>query len=237
MKSLTSDWLTNDLLDLEYKQYILLGYLQGIKSEFDRACLYPPLSDLQSQFRQLSMLQANWDALESSFPREASHIDPNQLELVYQPKFQLSDAVQVVEELIAYALPQIERVMEEGIALLDFVAEQVEAEPVGVIPLYDREGYLFLREPKRWVSIYRYRVSRIHDEKEAFHRIQTTFIARESMDLHQSWRGMKLRLVRQFEELPNPATFLVGSSLQFPMQPTLLPVAKQMVLQQLSLSA
>ena len=38
---LNSTWLTDGLIDLEYKKYVLLAYLKNARDSFDRVELYP----------------------------------------------------------------------------------------------------------------------------------------------------------------------------------------------------
>jgi hypothetical protein len=41
MNQLNRDWLTQGLIDFEYKKYVLLGYLKTVKGSFSRVELYP----------------------------------------------------------------------------------------------------------------------------------------------------------------------------------------------------
>jgi hypothetical protein len=41
MESLKDNWLTDGLIDFEYKQYMLLAYFKSVKESFNRVELYP----------------------------------------------------------------------------------------------------------------------------------------------------------------------------------------------------
>ncbi len=42
MESLKDNWLTEGLIDFEYKKYVLLAYMKRVKESFGRVELYPP---------------------------------------------------------------------------------------------------------------------------------------------------------------------------------------------------
>jgi hypothetical protein len=41
MEKLKENWLTEGLIDFEYKKYVLLAYLKSVKESFSRVELYP----------------------------------------------------------------------------------------------------------------------------------------------------------------------------------------------------
>ena len=50
MRNLEKDWLTAGLVDFEYKKYVLLAYLQSVKTNFKEQKLYLDLVDLLAVF-------------------------------------------------------------------------------------------------------------------------------------------------------------------------------------------
>ena len=57
MKKLSSNWFVEGLQDFEYKKYVLLAYLQGVKQAFDQALLYPVFSELIAHYQDLHAFQ------------------------------------------------------------------------------------------------------------------------------------------------------------------------------------
>ena len=53
MEKLSKDWLTQGLIDFEYKKYVLMAYLQRVKTSFERIELYPFMADLVFHYRNL----------------------------------------------------------------------------------------------------------------------------------------------------------------------------------------
>ncbi|MFM6350079.1 MAG: hypothetical protein ACKPFK_33810, partial [Dolichospermum sp.] len=72
MDKLDSNWLTQGLIDFEYKKYVLLAYFKTVKESFTRVQLYPFLSDLVFHYRNLQTLKNNKSLLRESFPKKLS---------------------------------------------------------------------------------------------------------------------------------------------------------------------
>ena len=72
MEKLSKDWLTQGLVDFEYKKYLLLAYLQTVKKSFSKVELYPFLSDLVFHYRNLVAVKENKALIRDSFPKEIS---------------------------------------------------------------------------------------------------------------------------------------------------------------------
>ena len=51
ISNLNRDWVTEGNLDVEYKKYLLLAYLQFVQQNFSQKKLYPPLSELIEHYR------------------------------------------------------------------------------------------------------------------------------------------------------------------------------------------
>ena len=57
MERLKHDWLTEGLMDFEYKKYILLAYLKDIREKFNKSQLYPFLSELIFHYNNLQKIK------------------------------------------------------------------------------------------------------------------------------------------------------------------------------------
>ena len=72
MEKLSKDWLTQGLIDFEYKKYVLLAYLKTVKQSFGKVELYPFLADLVLHYRNLTAVKENKALFRESFPKELS---------------------------------------------------------------------------------------------------------------------------------------------------------------------
>lgn len=235
MTNLKHDWLTDGMIDYEYKKYVLLAYLQDIRKRFDASELFPFLSDLIMHYRNLQQVKANKELYYENFPKSISKADFEKLQFTYKRIIHDDEVMSELEEIIGFALPQLENTIEEGKELYDLVEEHLEVEEVGLSPIYKNEGYfLFNQDAARDVKVYRYQLSVFERADEKYRAMNTTFIADDFKDISRTFEQIKLDLVRRFKELPNPATFCVVSKLRFPLPQTILPVAKRIILRRLA---
>jgi len=238
MERLSQDWLTQGLIDFEYKKYVLLAYLKSVKRSFDRVELYPFLADLVFHYRNLLAVKENKALIRESFPREISHEEFRKLELRYKELVEDDAIMNELEEIIEFSLPQIKSSLQEGSVIYEYVESQCEIAPIGVTPLYAKEGYLFVTlPPEKETAIYRYQVSIFEDSQDQLRSLNTEFIERvEKHPLH-TYERLKLELIRRFKNMPNPATYLILSKVRVPFTETLMPVAKRLFVKHISMSA
>ena len=84
MERLEENWITDGLVDFEYKKYILLAYLRDIRQKFSKTLLYPYLADMVFHYRNMITLRDNKPILFDSFPKEISRADFKKLKIVYK---------------------------------------------------------------------------------------------------------------------------------------------------------
>ena len=162
MEKLKHDWLTDGLIDFEYKKYILLSYLQNVKNSFDKTELYPHLADLVHHYQNLVALKENKESLTKNFPAKAEGLDMKKLEIIYHELIQDDEIMKELGDIIEYAVPMFKNSLEEGKEIYEFVERNCELSPVGLLPLYVDEGYLFIHTSTSLdTSIYRYQVTLI----------------------------------------------------------------------------
>ncbi len=238
MDTLKDNWLTEGLIDFEYKKYVLLAYLKRVKESFGRVELYPQLSDLIFHYRNLQALQENKSMILESFPKELSLENLKMLELNYRKIIEDDAVMKEIESILEFALPQLKDSMNEGSSIYEFVESKCELTPVGVIPLFANHGYMFITQPpENEAFVYRYQVTVYQNSTETLRGLQTEFIRTTQYDLAHTYEQIKLTLIRQFADMPNPATFLILSKMKFPYQQTLVPVAKRLLVKHLTLKS
>jgi hypothetical protein len=232
---LSKDWLTQGLIDFEYKKYVLMAYLQTVRKSFGRVELYPFLADLVFHYRNLIAVKENKTLIRDSFPKEISLEEFKKLELSYRELVKDDAMMEEIESIIEFALPRIQDSLQEGTVIYDYVESQCEISPVGVTPLYANEGYLFVTQPpERETNVYRYQVSIFEDSKEQLRSLNTQFVESVDKNLVNTYERIKLDLIRRYRDLPNPAAFLVLSKTKFPFAETLMPVAKRLFVKHIS---
>ncbi|NJM26436.1 MAG: hypothetical protein HC859_14115 [Bacteroidia bacterium] len=238
MDKLSKDWLTQGLIDFEYKKYVLLAYLKTVKASFDRIELYPFLADLVFHYRNLMAVKENKELIRDAFPKEISLEELRKLELSYQQLVEDDGVMSELGSIIEFAIPQIKGSLKEGSVIYDFVESKCEISPVGVTPLYAKEGYLFVTQhPERETSVYRYQMSIFEDSQEQLRSLNTMFVETFSKTPATTYERLKLDLIKNYSDLPNPAAYLILSKAKFPFSETLMPVAKRLFVKHLSQAA
>lgn len=234
MGLLKHNWLTDHIIDFEYKQYILLAYLQRVKSSFSELCLFPELSDLIYHYRNLMHYIENKEIIDENLPADVKGVDIQQMKLMYEAILQDDEMMEILNDIVAYALPMFEDAIYEGRELYEIVEEHIRMDTVGIVPLYNKEGYFVLTdEDTEEASIYRYDLSSIEKPDETFRTISSSLLKKVKKSKYDGFEDLKLELINDHEELPVPAIYRFHSTLQVPHEQTFLPVTKRILLKEL----
>src|SRR6056297_577998 len=226
---LTIDLFTNVQDDLEKRQYVILGALKKISEQFQFYKIYPHLSRLIELRRILMEVIAGIYDLRSKFPKQISKLDWVNRVIEHEVIFTSGTDISSVEDLIEWALPRIENVIEEGVAIYKFVESELTVEQVGILPEYKDEGYLFVPDnQKKSLNLFRFEVSIFQNTHDQYRALKTQFLKYLEQDrIKLSPGSVKLDLIREESELPNPATYAFDTELDFPFETTIFPVAKR----------
>ncbi|NNC95840.1 MAG: hypothetical protein HKN92_09785 [Chitinophagales bacterium] len=228
MNKLNPNWLTEGLLDLEYKKYVLLAYLKDIEHNFNENKLYPFLGDLIFHYNNLNTLKNKKEIAANSFPSKISKIDFENFKIEYEKLMDDSDSLEVIQDILEFAIPKVHNHLKEGKQIYEFVEEQMEIEPVGVVPLNNELGYLMLRSGnERQTNVFEYTITIFESAEEQFRGIKTTYIDTFEVNLSNTLENVKIHLIKKFRKFTNPATYIINSKTAFPFQETLMPVAKR----------
>lgn len=235
MKHLSDNWLTEGLVDFEYKKYLLLAYLKFISGSFQKVELYPALGDLVRHYRNLTSILEKKESLSGNFPEKLEGIDASSFTLKFRRVIEDDEVMEAIAEIVDFGLPKMKERLEEGKELYDYVEKQCELAPVGVMPLYAREGYFFVSgHHHKDVQIHRYQITVFEHFQEKMRGIHSTHLRTIQRGLADTYENIKRALTKEHTDLPNPATFLIQTRMSFPDEPTLIPVARRMLVQYVS---
>ena len=231
MESLSQNWITEKHIDLEYKKYILLAYLQQVESRFEETYLYPYMSELIMHYRNVIDLKKNKENLYSNFSSRLSGIDLNAFKLIYDKLSADDELMQQLESIIDFSIPQFEKYLNEGKRIYEFVEKHIQFNPVGIIPIRISEGYLFLNAGQsKETRVYSYEVTLIENPDDRYRAIHTAYICSYEKGITTTYENIKSELLRINKLLPNPATYAFECELQIPVEATFLPIAKRMMM-------
>lgn len=236
MQALTLEHFLKADSDFETAQYQVLGGLQTFRHAFANNHIYPYLGGLVKLYHTLHSIVGQIDDLRDAAPAQLTGIDLEAGALHYERGELSDDQIAFVEDLIRWALPHLQQAIEEGRTIYEFVEEHLELEEVGIVPSYLEEGYLFV--PDRQTSslhVLQYSLSVFTDAGERYRSLKTVHVKSVfRRNITPSPQSLKLELLSEKRDLPNPATYAFESELDFPFDTTMLPVAKRKLIRYLS---
>ncbi|AFK04948.1 hypothetical protein Emtol_3822 [Emticicia oligotrophica DSM 17448] len=235
MEKLSETWMVDGTIDFETKKYTLLAYLQKVKFYFDNTKVYPQLADLFFHNNNLVSFKENKNYLKEHFPKRFSGIQIENLELVYEEIISDNNLMQEIEEIIHYASNRFKNAISVGSEIYDFVESKISISPVGILPLKTDEGYFLLANGKqKGTKVYSYRMTLFERHNEKYRSLSTTYISEWERGFVNSYENIKLNLIKQQKHLPNPAVYSIETEMTFPLEETLLPIAKRTLVQFIS---
>lgn len=238
MKKLSETWFAEGYIDFELKKYTLLAYLKEINKYFDENKLYPQLSDLVFHYNNLVAFRENKKYLQEQFPKKLTGIQIEKLQVLYEQMIADNDLMQELEEIINYSVSQIKTTLTSGTEIYEFVEDKLNIAPIGIIPLDIQEGYFFLSAGNsKATRVYQYQLSIFEKHDEKYRSMKTSYVDILTRSMVNTYENMKSELIRNRTEMPNPAVYCIETALAFPVEETLLPIAKRCLVKYLTPAA
>lgn len=238
MKQLSETWFAEGFIDFELKKYTLLSYLQQVSVCFNENKLYPQLSDLIFHYNNLVAFRENKRFLQEQFPKKVSGLQLERLQLLYEQMIEDNEVMQELEDIINFSAGEMKTTISSGAEIYDFVEGKITISPVGLVPLDIQEGYFFLSAGNsRSTRVYHYRLSIFEKHDEKFRSMKTAFLQNEERSLASTYESIKQQLIRHHSQLPHPAVYSIETEYNFPIEETLLPVAKRSLVKYISTAA
>lgn len=232
---LLDNWLTDGLIDFEYKKYIVLAYLEHAKTAFESRKLYPTFSDLIFHYKNLIHVRDGKELLYQNFPKELSRADFEKLEMTYRKIVEDDEVMQTLTEIIFFAIPKFENLLESGKEVYEMLASQIELEPIGLFPIVPDQGYVFLAPYKQKETlIYQYQTTIFESPEERYRGISMKFIESMRKGIVNTYENMKLSLIKRGQPITNPAVFLVSAKVPCPLEEAFLPISKRKLMEHIA---
>ncbi len=238
MKQLSDTWFAEGYIDFELKKYTLLAYLQEISKFFNESKLYPQLSDLIFHYNNIVAFRENKKHLQDHFPKKLTGVQIEKLQTLYEQMIDDDDLMQELEEIINYSAGEMKTTISNGAEIYEFVENKLTITPVGLVPLDIQEGYFFLSSGNtKSTHVYHYRLSFFEKHDEKYRSIRTVYIDMMQRSMINTYENIKYDLIKKRNGLPNPAVYSIETELTFPVEETLLPVAKRSLVKFIAMAA
>src|ERR1044071_4674814 len=228
MKALSETWFAEGYIDFELKKYTLLAYLQEVGKYFNQNKLYPQLADVIFHYNNIIAFRENKKFLQEHFPKQLNDINLQKLQLVYERMIEDDELMKELEDIIQYSAKKIKTTIKNGAEIYEFVEARLTIAPVGLIPLDINEGYLLICDGRYNTTVaYQYRLTIFEKHDEKYRGIRTDYVHKWMRTVSNSPGNIKAELIRNRKELPNPAVYNIETELAYPLEETLLPIAKR----------
>ena len=238
MKTLSETWFADGYIDFELKKYTLLAYLQEINRYFNENKLYPQLADIIFHYNNLAAFRENKRYLQEQFPKKFTGVQLQKLELLYEQMIGDDELMEELEQIINYSTERMKRTISSGTEIYEYVEDNINIFPVGLVPLDLQEGYFFLNQgSNRDTRVYQYRLSIFEKHDEKYRSIRTEYVDCWERNIVNTYENIKAELIRKKNQLPNPAVYSIETTLTFPIEETLLPVAKRCLVRYITQNA
>jgi hypothetical protein len=232
---LSETWFMEGYIDFELQKYRLLAYIQDVRKFFNQTKLYPQLSDIVAHYNNLIAFRNNKQLMQEGFPKKIDKIDADRLEVVYERMLSETELMQELEDITEFALAQMKGTINEGAEIYEFIEKQMLVEPVGIMPLYKNEGYVFLRYGGHTeVRVYNYTITIFEHKDDKYKGIKLEYLDCRTKNLANTYEQIKIDIIREIRTLPNPAVYKVEFPTTVPFAETLLPVAKRVLVRHIA---
>ena len=230
MEKISADsFIYQAIHDSEQCQYRAMEYLKQCRKGFSSNKLYPALAELIELAKGLENFLDSTQSFQSQLPQSIKSIDLENQEIVYEPHYAKHSELVRVEEQVQWMLPLLKRLIDEGARIYDFVEESINVAGVGVLPMYKNEGYCIVPEHRLYlIHFLYYQLSLYTSGEEKYRTLKTNIVDSLHQPLVQySPITLKRQFMQSHREMPNPATYVCETDLDFPLQETILPVVKR----------
>lgn len=201
--------------DLESSKYLLLNKLRLSEKELNETRLYPTYQMLINIYTQLADIMKNHNRI---FNKE--YTDALSEQEMDEKMMLINNELEKSFELMHWAFAHLNRVIEQGRAIYDFVDRSITIEPIGINSDYNKDGYFILPDNRgRLIRILKY-------SRNLYKVLKTKEVGSREMKLITIPNEV-LRNYMISDDIINQIIYMLDTELDFSYGQTILPVAKR----------
>ena len=231
MKALTLNTFTSSVDDIELSQYKILSSLKDYQAEFNKNKLFPALSELTYLYSTLEELLVHKSCFDLLLPSGISSRNRNKnnfIEIVDQS----TEQGDYVYDLIKWALPIIQNLIDEAHIIYHFVLDNISIKQK-VISDYDhKSGYLLVPDNlNSQINVYKFdTVENFRDNKSNL-ILHTDYLqSTKLVNLPSITWYIEKELKNKYHSEENTSSYLCQTDLDFPYNETMFPLVKTKLL-------
>lgn len=227
MKKLSPDWFVEPAIDFELKSYLLLAWLNELEAELQNKKYFPLSDEITAQINNLEHFNDEKLQLNDLFKTRVSGIDQQEWKLIFENDFIEEPVLNELDRIVKWSLKKLKKQKEKVDQLIHQALDEFQIVPIGLVPLYQKEGYLFL-PLKNKITVYEFCFHEIYSTSSSnYFYTQTEMIGDYDWAWHKTYEDLKIDLCKQHNKFSLPATFLCEYKEELPLEESLLPLAKK----------
>ncbi len=235
MKTLTLNTFTSCPDDIEISQYKILSSLKEYRREFNKNKLYPTLTELIYLYSTLEELLANKSCFELLLPNGISRKNSNKnnfVEIIDQSTEQKDN----VYDLIEWALPIIQSLIDEAQVIYHFVFENIVIKQKGRSKSKDKNSYLLVPDNlNTQLNVYKFETIENFRDNRSNLILNIGYLQSTKMiNLPSITWYIDMELKNKYNNGKDLDCYLCQTDLDFPFFETMFPLARAKLLNYLS---
>ena len=236
VQKLSGNWFIEGRIDFEYKKYILLAYLQYVDNSFVRSKLYPHLGDLIKHYRALKGFMDSKQEFSERLPKRLKLIDLGNFLLEYDKIISDDDLMNEIENIVLFSIDQLGSKIREGKEMYEFIEEQVKFWPLGLVSgRSSSEGIILIRNGEiKEINAFKFSSADFQKSQTRFYSIKLKFLRNYTLSLVNTYENVKHEILKSFRDMNIGSAFVLESGFTLPLRPTLLPISKRKLLQEIA---
>lgn len=218
--------------DSELTQYKILAKLNEYYENFRKYKLFPELLQLYHIDNMLRSLYVKYQPYNESLSKgmKASVVDGQKTNVVDSVTDSSDD--KEIFELISWAMLHVQAAMEEGIAVYEFVHDNIKIEPALPVRSKKNEGYFIIPDyHNNLLRIFEYSLPKYSIKKKSSKSLKTKLLIQISLsEVQSSALNSGLKLIERYGQIKDVPVYICETILDLPFKETVLPIAKSVLL-------
>lgn len=204
-----------DVTDLEKSKYLLLNKFKFCERELDESRLFPTYQMLINIYQQLVDIMNRHNKI---FGKEYTDVlSEEEMEEKYKL---INRELEKSFELMHWSFAHLNKTLENGKAIFDFVNESINIESIGVCSEHNQQGYFVIPDIRsRMMRVIKY-------EKNLYKILKTKEVSNYELSMiiipNEVIRNRMIS-----DDILNQIIYMLDTELDFPYMETILPVAKR----------
>lgn len=226
MNKLTVDIFISSLEDIEMAKYQILSVLKQYSKLFHQNKIYPYLAELiETGYILAKMVEQKPDLGNTSWD-DLIQINLENTSEKYDSIFLTADELNEFFNLVNWALPLIEEIVDEGKIIYDFVEENIDILQENSAGGLKETGYFLIPDNKYDIlNVYYFELRDQITGQRQYHQLNTTHI--DTLSKVEASKQSFSELIKNYVFEPEKPAFYFRTELDFPFAETLLPIVKR----------